>query len=120
MKAKINKGKKMNTNKYPEKDIPSDCHCVHCIENTKKHLTRKEELFIVKQEEKRRNKMLATKRNNMLINYKEIKKLKSFYDVKLKGNETFDQLLKIERDFNERIKQDTKNIQSIDNQTRRN
>ena len=61
-----NKGKKMNTNKYPEKDIPSDCHCVHCIENTKKHLTRKEELFIVKQEEKRRNKMLATKRNNML------------------------------------------------------
>ena len=93
---------------------------MHCIENTKKHLTRKEELFIVKQEEKRRNKMLATKRNNMLINYKEIKKLKSFYDVKLKGNETFDQLLKIERDFNERIKKDTKNIQSIDNQTRRN
>ena len=88
--------------------------------DTKKHLTRKEELFIVKQEEKRRNKMLATKRNNMLINYKEIKKLKSFYDVKLKGNETFDQLLKIERDFNERIKKDTKNIQSIDNQTRRN
>jgi hypothetical protein len=32
----------MNTNKYPEKDIPSDCHCVHCIENTKKHLTKKE------------------------------------------------------------------------------
>ena len=56
----------------------------------------------------------------MIINYKEVKKLKSFYDVKLKGNETFDQLLKIERDFNERIKQDTKNIQSIDNQTRRN
>ena len=55
----------------------------------------------------------------MIINYKEVKKLKSFYDVKLKGNETFDQLLKIERDFNERIKQDTKNIQSIDNQTRR-
>ena len=56
----------------------------------------------------------------MIINYKEVKKLKSFYDVKLKGNETFDQLLKIERDFNERIKQDTKNIQSIDNQTRGN
>ena len=54
----------------------------------------------------------------MIINYKEIKKLKSFYDVKLKGNETFDQLLKIERDFNERIKQDNKNIQTIDNQTR--
>ena len=43
----------MNTNKYPEKEIPNDCHCVHCIEETKKHLTRKEELFIVKQEEKR-------------------------------------------------------------------
>ena len=94
------------------------------MNKAKKHLTRKEELFIVKQEEKRRNKMiekmLATKRNNMLINYKEIKKLKSFYDVKLKGNETFSELLQIERDFNERIKQDTKNIQSIDNQTRRN
>ncbi len=25
----------MNTNKYPEKDIPNDCHCVHCIEDTK-------------------------------------------------------------------------------------
>ena len=56
----------------------------------------------------------------MNINYKEIKKLKSFYDVKLKGNETFDQLLKIEQDFNERIKQDNKNIQTIDNQTRGN
>ena len=56
----------------------------------------------------------------MIINYKEIKKLKSFYDVKLKGNETFDQLLKIEQDFNERIKQDNKNIQTIDNQTRGN
>ena len=54
----------------------------------------------------------------MIINYKEVKKLKSFYDVKLKGNETFDQLLKIEQDFNKRIKQDNKNIQSIDNQTR--
>ena len=57
---------------------------------------------------------------NMIINYKEVKKLKSFYDVKLKGNETFSELLQIERDFNERIKQDTKNIQSIDNQTRGN
>jgi hypothetical protein len=56
----------------------------------------------------------------MIINYKEVKKLKSFYDVKLKGNETFDQLLKIEQDFNERIKQDNKNIQTIDNQTRGN
>ena len=56
----------------------------------------------------------------MIINYKEVKKLKSFYDVKLKGNETFSELLQIERDFNERIKQDTKNIQSIDNQTRGN
>ena len=56
----------------------------------------------------------------MIINYKEVKKLKSFYDVKLKGNETFSELLQIEQDFNERIKQDTKNIQSIDNQTRGN
>jgi len=56
----------------------------------------------------------------MIINYKEVKKLKSFYDVKLKGNETFSELLQIERDFNERIKQDNKNIQSIDNQTRGN
>jgi len=24
----------MNTNKYPEKDIPNDCHCVHCIKDT--------------------------------------------------------------------------------------
>ena len=56
----------------------------------------------------------------MIINYKEVKKLKSFYDVKLKGNETFSELLQIERDFNERIKQDNKNIQTIDNQTRGN
>ena len=56
----------------------------------------------------------------MIINYKEIKKLKSFYGISLKGNETFSELLQIEQDFNERIKQDTKNIQSIDNQTRRN
>ena len=56
----------------------------------------------------------------MIINYKEVKNLKSFYGISLKGNETFSELLQIERDFNERIKQDTKNIQSIDNQTRRN
>ena len=56
----------------------------------------------------------------MIINYKEIKKLKSFYGISLKGNETFSELLQIERDFNERIKQDNKNIQTIDNQTRGN
>ena len=34
----------------------------------------------------------------MKINYKKIEKLKSFYGVTLKGNETFDELLKIEKD----------------------
>ena len=32
------------------------------------------------------------------INYQEVKKLKSFCGVKLKGNETFDELLEIERE----------------------
>jgi acetyl-CoA carboxylase beta subunit len=31
------------------------------------------------------------------INYEEIKKLKSFHSVELKGNETFDELLEIEK-----------------------
>ena len=33
----------------------------------------------------------------MKINYKEVKKLKSFCGVELKGNETFDELLEIEK-----------------------
>ena len=34
----------------------------------------------------------------MNINYNKVLKLNSFYGVKLRGNETFDELLKIERD----------------------
>jgi hypothetical protein len=33
----------------------------------------------------------------MKINHKEVKKLKSFCGVKLKGNETFDELIEIEK-----------------------
>jgi hypothetical protein len=33
----------------------------------------------------------------MKLNYKEIKKLKSFKGVELRGNETFDELLAIEK-----------------------
>ena len=33
----------------------------------------------------------------MKINYKKIEKLKSFKDVKLRGDETFDELLEIEK-----------------------
>ena len=43
-------------------------------------------------------------------------KKKSFYGVKLKGNEPFDDLLIIEQDFNERVKRDQANIQRIDNE----
>jgi hypothetical protein len=35
----------------------------------------------------------------MKINYVEVKKLKSFYGVQLKGNETFDELLNIEKNY---------------------
>ena len=55
----------------------------------------------------------------MNINYNKVSKLNSFYGVKLKGNETFDDLLKIEQDFNERVKRDQANIQRIDNQVKR-
>ena len=33
----------------------------------------------------------------MKINYKKVKQLKSFKDIELKGNETFDELLEIEK-----------------------
>ena len=39
----------------------------------------------------------------MNINHNKVSKLNSFYGVKLRGNETFDELLKIERDNKERI-----------------
>ena len=53
------------------------------------------------------------------INYKKVEVLKTFFGVKLKGNETFDELLKIESDNRERIAQDNLNIQRVDAQTLR-
>ena len=52
----------------------------------------------------------------MNINYNKVSKLNSFYGVKLRGNETFDELLRIERDNKERIANDKANIQRVDNQ----
>ena len=52
----------------------------------------------------------------MNINYNKVSKLNSFYGVKLRGNETFDELLKIERDNKERIANEKANIQRVDNQ----
>jgi|TARA_R100000479_G_scaffold171552_1_gene115202 hypothetical protein len=54
----------------------------------------------------------------MKISYEEVKKLKFFYGVKLKGNETFDELLKIEKDNRERIKKENASIERIDAQTK--
>ena len=54
----------------------------------------------------------------MNINYNKVSKLNSFYGVKLRGNETFDELLKIERDNKERIERDKANIQRVDAQTK--
>ena len=54
--------------------------------------------------------------NKKLELYYQAMNKKSFYGVKLKGNETFDDLLKIEQDFNERVKRDQANIQRVDNQ----
>ena len=54
--------------------------------------------------------------NKKLELYYQAMKKKSFYGVKLRGNETFDDLLKIEQDFNERVKRDQANIQRVDNQ----
>ena len=53
------------------------------------------------------------------INYKKVEVLKSFFGVKLKGNETFNELLKIESNNRERIAQDNLNIQRVDAQTRK-
>ena len=55
----------------------------------------------------------------MNIDYNKVLKLNSFYGVKLRGNETFDELLEIERDNEERIQTDNANIQRIDNQVKR-
>ena len=46
----------------------------------------------------------------MQIDHKKVNTLKSFFGVKLRGNETFDELLKIEKDNQERIKRDNENI----------
>jgi hypothetical protein len=54
----------------------------------------------------------------MKIDHKKINTLKSFFGVKLRGNETFDELLKIEKDNQERIKRDNENIKRIDAQTK--
>jgi len=50
----------------------------------------------------------------MNINYNKVSKLNSFYGVKLRGNETFDDLLKIERDNKERIKLEDEHIKLTD------
>ena len=52
----------------------------------------------------------------MNINYDQVMSLRSFYGVKLRGNETFDELLKIEREYRERVAEDNANIQRIDNE----
>ena len=61
----------------------------------------------------------STKGRNMeKLNYEWVKGLGSFCCVKLRGNETFDELLKIEKDNQERIKRDEANIQRVDAQTK--
>ena len=61
----------------------------------------------------------STKGRNMeKLNYEWVKGLGSFCGVKLRGNETFDELLKIEKDNQERIKRDQANIQRVDAQTK--
>ena len=55
----------------------------------------------------------------MQIDHKKVSILKSFFGVKLRGNETWDELLQIEEDNKERIKRDQENIKRVDAQTRR-
>jgi len=50
------------------------------------------------------------------INHKQVETLKSFNGVKLRGNETFDELLEIEKDRKERVALDNANIQRVDAQ----
>ena len=54
----------------------------------------------------------------MQIDHKKVNKLVSFFGVKLRGNETWDALLQIEKDNQERIKRDQENIKRVDAQTR--
>jgi hypothetical protein len=55
----------------------------------------------------------------MKINYTEVKKLKSFYGVELKGNETFNELLDIEKNYRGRVQSDKNNIERVDAQIKR-
>ena len=55
----------------------------------------------------------------MNINHKQVETLKSFNGVKLRGNETFDELLEIEKDRKERVALDNANIQRVDAQVKR-
>ena len=55
----------------------------------------------------------------MNINHKQVETLDSFYGVKLRGNETFTELLEIEKneiDRKERVALDKANIQRVDTQ----
>ena len=52
----------------------------------------------------------------MKINHKQVSKLNSFNGVKLRGNETFDELLEIEKNRKEQIALDNANIQRVDAQ----
>jgi len=55
----------------------------------------------------------------MNINHKQVSTLNSFHGVTLRGDETFDELLKIERnetDRKERVALDNANIQRVDAQ----
>ena len=55
----------------------------------------------------------------MKINHKQVETLKSFNGVKLRGNETFTELLEIEKDRKERVALDNANIQRVDAQVKR-
>ena len=55
----------------------------------------------------------------MQIDHEKVNKLVAFFGVKLRGNETWDELLQIEKDNKERIKRDQENIKRVDAQTRR-
>ena len=52
----------------------------------------------------------------MNINHKQVETLISFNGVKLRGNETFTELLEIEKDRKERVALDNANIQRVDAQ----
>lgn len=54
----------------------------------------------------------------MVINYDEVKKLKSFYGVPLRGNESFTELINIEKEYRERKKREQANIDRVDSQTK--